>query len=97
MDRKTVKNLTDVINNFDFEKVQDVMQYLNWTWADTENGVPELYELKEKATDLLIDSYENLIKNKEEEFFVGSGGFEASVWKDNDEYFFNLKFILTEI
>jgi hypothetical protein len=44
----------------------------------------------------IIDSYENLIKNKEEEFFVGSGGFEASAWKDNDDYFFNLKFILTE-
>lgn len=95
MDRKTVKNLTDVINNFDFEKVQDVMQYLNWTWADAENGVPELYEIKEKATDLLIDSYEELIKSKEKEFFVGSGGFEASVWKDND-YFFSLRFVLTE-
>ena len=56
MDRKTVKNLADVLNNFDFEKVQDVMQYLSWSWADAENGVPELYEIKEKATDLLLDS-----------------------------------------
>lgn len=96
MDRKTVKNLTEVVNNFDFEKVQDVMQYLNWTWADAEKGVPELYELKEKATDLLIDSYEELIKNKKQEFFIGSGGFEASAWKEDDNYFFNLKFILTE-
>lgn len=47
-----------IMENFNFVRVQNVMEFLNWEWGFTENGVPTVEEIKETVEqylDELID------------------------------------------
>jgi hypothetical protein len=83
----------EVIDKFNFERVQIAMSALDWQWQTTEgNGhaVPTLNKLKAMARHLLRES----IKHER----VSSGGLEARYYKktkDDPEYFV-LRFILTQ-
>lgn len=92
-----IKHIVDSVDSFldsyDFVKVQLVMHVLNWRWK-MENGlldVPNIEQLKSKASHLLLCSY---IENTR----VASGGFAAEYYKgENGEAdIFNLQFVLTE-
>lgn len=76
----------EVISTFDFTRVEQVMDYLNWTWAGF-NGTPDKEALIRKATQLLEE-----VRTKPGKV-CGSGGFRAS-HKENG--ILSLKFILTE-
>ncbi|MBF9016688.1 MULTISPECIES: hypothetical protein [unclassified Oceanispirochaeta] len=80
------KKVAEVISTFDFMRVKQVMDYLNWNWAGFD-GTPDEEALIKKATDLL----EQVGNNPGE--VCGSGGFRASC-KQNGTL--SLKFILTE-
>ena len=69
--------IDDVMDNFDFHKVHKVMKFLNWKWAFTEGGVPEVWELKKEARRLLTDCLYELIKNGEDNWSIATGGFCA--------------------
>ena len=61
MDKKEFNMIYDVLENFDFEKVEDAMKHLGLKWFTTENPngeCPTLKELKEKAKELLVDAIE---------------------------------------
>ena len=53
----------DILNEFDFEKVQRTMHALDWKWASTQMAVPSISELKNTARYLLIKVY-NLRTNE---------------------------------
>jgi len=73
----------DIINNFDFEKVHDVMKHLNWTWYP--KGIPTVDDLRFSARERI----ESVIKvclldaKPDEEYFVSSGGLKATAIKND--------------
>ena len=76
----TDEMIQEVMDNFDFEKVHDVMSFLNWTWQD--EGVPNIDSITKSAHSLLLDiqktSKESLCGDYIE---ISSGGFIAAFKK----------------
>ena len=69
-----------IFERFDFEKVQKVMEFLEWRWAD-EMGVPSIVSLKTTARDLLegcVDEFERL-GCPAHGMSYATGGFEAQI------------------
>lgn len=84
--------VTSVMEEFDFDKVHDVMVFLDWRWS-IENGestVPSSYRLMKMADRLLRDCAKYY---GDEQFCTSSsGGFMASL----DNGVLGLQFILSE-
>lgn len=82
--------IMDVLNGFNFRKVQDVMRTTNWKWAcsNGEYEIPSLYEMIKTAERLL----RTIIKNYGRGKFTSlcNGGFRASLDEDD---FLTLEFI----
>ena len=84
--------VTDVMEDFDFDKVHDVMVHLDWRWsiANGERTVPSSYRLMKTADRLLRETAAHY---GDKEFHAqGTGGFMASL----DNGVLALQFILTE-
>lgn len=84
------KMIMDVLDDFNFRKVHDVMGITNWKWA-CRNGdyeIPSLYEMIKTAEQLLRTIIKNYGKGKYT--YVLSGGFKASLDEDD---FLMLEFI----
>lgn len=45
------KHIEEILNNFDFEKVHNIMVALDWKWFGV--GVPSVEDLKKQALELL--------------------------------------------
>ena len=74
--------INEVLDNFDFERVHQVMKFLDWRWINIYEGgtlVPSIARLVAAAQDYLSRAYDALEKLEwnESEYMVGSGGFEA--------------------
>ena len=97
--------IDDIMDEFDFTQVCNVMDYLNWKWAG-DNGLERVTVdmLKKTAKRLLRDAAESrLRKFKNEHWEQGiihsTGGFQAMAFCDEDKtriVALDLKFILTE-
>jgi hypothetical protein len=93
----------DIINEFNFEKVQKTMHALDWTWASTQMAVPSISELKNTARYLLINVY-NMRQDEYKETHpevpvtCGTGGFRATALCNEDQVvdFLKLEFIVSE-
>lgn len=86
--------IEDILKNFDFEKVHDVMEKLDWKWAMSRYGVPTIDEMKHEAKRLLEAS-------ATEKTCVATGGFKAVYEADesnvpDDNPYIGLEFILEE-
>ena len=79
------RQVEEVLETFDFERVHRVMEALAWTWANLDR-VPTLAELGAEARRLLeeLDARPGVL---------GSGGLRASYKEDGT---LSLKFILCE-
>jgi len=77
------KMMFDIINNFDFEKVQNTMNYLGWSWYP--KGVPTVSDLIFGARERIESVIKNCLldANPDEEYFVSSGGLKATAIKDD--------------
>ena len=88
---KTTDAIFELINNFDFERIEKMMHAVDWMWA-MHDGLrfPTIDEMRDKCINLLFSA-------KRDYDVVSSGGFQAS-YKVNDEgeEIFTLKFIATE-
>ena len=82
--------IKSILNNFDFNKVKKIMHTLNWKWASSKNGVPDIDEINGLATRLLIDACV-------EKTNISTGGFRA-VYDDNGDGdpYVGLEFIVEE-
>ena len=83
---------TDIMRDFNFEKVHKVMEMLDWKWVMTKYGVPTIEELKGEARRLLV-------RAAVEETNVATGGFRAVYEKSgpsDPDPFISLEFILEE-
>lgn len=84
--------VTDVMEDFDFDRVHKVMENLDWRWTieNDERTVPSTYRLMKKAEHLLR---ETAAYYGDKEFHaIGTGGLMASL----DGGVLALQFILTE-
>ena len=75
-----------IMNNFDFEKVHNIMKFLNWTWFP-QNTIPTIDKLKQETESLLIQ-----ISTHPEYKNISTGGFEVTI----DKQTINLRFIVEE-
>ena len=84
--------VTAVMEDFDFDRVHDVMVFLDWRWsiANGERTVPSSYRLMKTADRLLRETAAHY---GETEFYMnGTGGFIASL----DNGTLALHFLLAE-
>ena len=96
------KMIDDIIENFKFDKVQSVMEFLDWQWAG--EGVPTIKSLKETAKHLLKGAVEARLGDYkdthwEQGIIYGTGGFQAMAWCNKDKTkidALDLKFILAD-
>lgn len=78
-----INAINEVINDFDFVKVESVMHFLNWKWYNQEEQVerfPRQYELKIAAFEMLY----TLAYSDSRFAYVECGGFVAE--KRDTEY-----------
>ena len=81
----TNKMIDDIMEEFDFDKVQRVMNCLGWKWVSTGDTTPSISELKKVARTLLInaaklrlDEYKD--EHWEQGIISGTGGFTATAF-----------------
>lgn len=80
-----MKKTKKILKNFDFEKVHEVMNHLNWVWYNNEEyKVPSVKELKRTAKELIKE-----IKKADVDC-ISTGGFEVR----KDEDIITLQFVL---
>ena len=77
------KAITDIIENFNWEKVHKTMYWLKWTWHDSEGETPSIEALFRCATDLLHHAYDGAEKEKCD-YTAGTGGFYARALVDEE-------------
>jgi hypothetical protein len=98
--KKTVYNdstndINEILDNFDFEKVKRVMDFLNWEWAGS-NGVPEIYELRQHARKLMNTAVTECLKSKGTDYTTECGGFrvECNKYEGDPKIYLRLSFNL---
>jgi len=84
----------EVLDNFDFDKVLKVMEFLDWKW---QGKIPEKVELIQTARKLLIETMEMLFDKSEEITAISTGGFQAEAWLEDGKPVCSLKFIIEEV
>jgi hypothetical protein len=92
--------IKEVIENFDFDKCQKTMDFLNWNWVSV--GIPTVNHLVDSAKKRLRDciSYCKECKElgAEKPYMVSSGGLKASAIKNRYGHiiWLSLEFVLTD-
>ena len=92
MDKKIQDKINECIENFNFEQVKKVMDFLDWKWLDE---VPSMGQIMLHAQDYLNRVADKL--EQHEEYTISSGGIKVWGFIDDDgEIQFKLSFILAE-
>ena len=81
-DQLIERMIADIMEDFDFEKVRNVMMYLDWKW-DVVNGemtVPSIYRMTRQAERLLRDAAKYY--GKKDRYTISTGGFTATLYED---------------
>lgn len=88
------EHIDDVMDQFNFGKVVEVMLALDWRWVDANFGVPEEGELRKTARYLLSQVYDYTLNegDGDDYFTIATGGFEASYYPKLDKL--ELKFVV---
>jgi hypothetical protein len=82
----TVEDMIDeIMEEFNFGKVESVMFHLNWRWASEYKRTPNIDELRERAQELLESAAQSRLYNFiEQHHELGvihqTGGFKATAW-----------------
>jgi hypothetical protein len=95
------KMIDEIMEEFNFAKVQSVMDYLDWKWVGKYVTVDML---REKAGRLLRDTAKLRLGEYKDEHWErgiinGTGGFSATAWCNEDKtkvVALDLKFVLVE-
>jgi len=86
------KHIDEVMDEFNFGKVQKVMDFLGWQWAGAEEGVPREAELRKQVRDLMDICYQQSFTHKRD-WNTGTGGFNVRYYYEVDV--FEVDFCLT--
>ena len=90
-----IEAIENILDEFDFARVQVTMEALDWTWVTADEGFPSLGELRRKARELLEEVY---YQEATPTYMVGTGGFEALRTMETGDLtkYLSLKFVVTE-
>ena len=92
-------DINDILDLFDFERVNDVMNSVCWEWvmSDGRYGIPSIPELRKQSRRLLEETVSALISSKETQYYIESGGFraEANKYDDDPKIHIKLSFVVT--
>ena len=87
------KLINNILENFDFDKVRKVMDFLNWTWHN-EDETPSTYTLINSAKRRLEEVYE-ISMREDRNCSISSGGLKAStIWDKGQVVCLELDFVL---
>lgn len=92
------KQVNEILEAFDFHKVKQVMQALNWKWAfsNTEDQIPSYGELVMQSQRLIYQGIEGLFKYGNN-FSTGTGGFNVICTRCDDGYIIvDLQFVVAD-
>lgn len=101
MDKKIIQVLDEIMDNFDFDRVKQTMDALDWTWcwvgeenvAQARRG-PTVDEIKQTAADLL---WNLAVDPDPENTFRAIGGFRAERdFSDPENPWMRLSFEVTD-
>jgi len=75
----------EIMEEFNFGKVESVMFHLNWRWASEYNRTPNIDELRERAQELLESAAKSRLgfyidEHHEVGITNSTGGFKATAW-----------------
>lgn len=84
--------IEEIISNFDFKKIEKVMNFLNWRYYT--DRVPTALELVELSTRLLRNAFDGLCLTDTKNYYVETGGLRASMWKIENGIEGKLEFVL---
>lgn len=78
--------IKEVIDNFNFKRVQMVMEALDWHYFDDNDNIPSLNKLKETATHTLNEAINELKRNiiNYDYSYCETGGFRAIAFIDKE-------------
>ena len=78
---------TEIMENFNFNKMQVVMDFLDWRWVDAKNGVPTVDEIraevKSRFDELIETAYNHALDNVDEDDLI----YNANVTPEDDAIF----------
>ena len=77
MIRSKQEHIDNIMDYFDFRKVADTMQFLNWKWAYSDTGIPEEPELRKTARNTLSTVYD-YGSQQGRKYTMATGGFVYS-------------------
>ena len=94
------KMIEDIMNEFNFKRIQSAMDHLKWQWAG--EGVPTIESLRKQAERLLRGAMKSRLgsfrhESHEVGIVNGAGGLEAKAWCDETKtkiVALDLKFVL---
>ena len=84
--------IDDIMDNFDFSKVETVMNATNWAWAST-HGVPVEHEIRKQARELLKSVSQHYVSELGFRYAIYTGGFKATKYYNGE---LELEFIVTK-
>lgn len=88
----------DVIANFDWDRVSQVMNYLNWVWRG--EGVPDVDKMQSTAMYLMDAAYHVAARSNPvdgvREGYCATGGFEACAYIEDGRVDLRLAFVLAD-
>ena len=90
-----IDSIENILDEYDFQKVQKAMEALEWHWSTADDGLPSIAELRRQARGLLEDVYHHSDTTC---ITMGCGGFEATRLMgvgDLNKYL-SLKFVVEE-
>lgn len=85
------KQISNLLKEFDFDKVHKAMVALEWRWWHC-NGTPDVSELKKTSKRKLRECVKNVVCSNTNYFFISSGGLKAEYFKETNS--FKLSFIV---
>ena len=77
--------INEIMEEFDFVKVERIMFHLNWKWGGSDYRIPNIDELREAAEERLRNAVESRLddyrdKHHEVGIISATGGFTATAW-----------------
>lgn len=90
MNNKVLKQYRNALNNMNFEKIEQVMNFLDWGWGK-DLSVPSIDEMKDTCDELFMVVLQDHVKEGKRSS-ASTGGFKVEVWENS----VSIEFVLDE-
>ena len=82
-----------VVSEFDADKVNRVMELLNWQWHDY-TGIPDTAQIRYELRHLIIDAVNRMVNEGKDKYSIRTRGFkvETNRYWDTEKLFITVSF-----